>query len=321
MSAAVIAGAMWSLSMVLLLTARRRRSQRILVAASLIAAAQTLNVDDVYFAADALMGSQNWMMLPANLLQVCGVAVLSTAIQGSVGAASSANRRWTYGLLALTACVMVGSFACISTTTTTGSFMREYGAQPAAAVFNGVEMAFIGGVLGHAGWALVRFLPAVSDRMFAVGIWLLILGSVAAVGFACAAVVMDIAHVVGDVRTMDLGRRLYGSLMTASVLLLCGGFSVMPLARRSEGWRRSRRVNRLMAGIEHVWERVTPSDVQRRQGFEYWSSEMRLHRQVIEIEDALLASPGEHVLSRRESCLMRSAQGWLARLAQLEVGR
>ncbi|OII39300.1 hypothetical protein [Plantibacter sp. MMLR14_011] len=321
MSAAIIAGAMWSLSIVLLITARRRRSQRILVAASLIAAAQTLNVDDVYFAADAVMGSQNWMMLPANLLQVCGVAVLSTAIQGSVGAASSANRRWTYGLLALTACVMVGSFGCTSTTTTTGSFMREYGAQPAAAVFNGVEMAFIGGVLGHAGWVLVRFIPAVSDRMFALGIWLLILGSVSAVGFTSAAVVMDIAHVVGDVRTMDLGRRLYGSLMTASVLLLCGGFSVLPLARRSEGWRRSRRVNRLMAGVERVWKRVTPSDVQRRQEFDYWSSEMRLHRQVIEIEDALLASPGEHVLSRRESCLMRSAQVCLARLAQLELGR
>ncbi|WP_426738249.1 hypothetical protein [Plantibacter sp. 2H11-2] len=321
MSALIIAGAMWTLSVVLLLTARRRRSQRILVASSLIAAAQTLNVDDVYFAADALMGSRNWMMLPANLLQVCGVAVLSTAIQGSVGAASSANRRWTYALLVLTACVMVGSFACISMTTTTGSFMREYGAQPAAAVFNGVEMAYIGAVLGHAGWVLVRFLPTVSDRMFAVGVWLLILGSVFAVGFSAAAVVMDVAHVVEDARTMDVGRRLYGSLMTASVLLLCGGFSLMPLARRSEGWRRIRRVNRLMAGIEQVWERVTPSDVQRRQGFEYWSSEMRLHRQVIEIEDALLASPGEIFLSRRESCLMRSAQAWLARLAQLEVDR
>ncbi|NUJ89172.1 hypothetical protein HOW07_14255 [Plantibacter sp. MCCC 1A11337] len=320
MTALIITGTMWTLVLVLAITARWRTSQRVLVATVLMAVAQTINIDAVYLAVDALLPVANLAMLLGDLVRVVGVAVLVTAIIASTGVPPRRTRVWMYGGSAVAGAVMIVSFAFIKAPAASGSFMITYGDQPAAAVFNAVQMGFIAVVTGISGWHLARALLVIGDRWFRASLFCLLLGACSAVGFGLTAIFMDVAHILDALQAMYAGSRLYDLLLAAAVLLLCAGFMLLPIARRLAARRRSAQIGGLARDVDAIWRRVVPAETREREGFDHDDPEMLLHRQLIEIEDVLLAKDANAILTTDEQSTVEAAQSCMAALAELEDG-
>jgi hypothetical protein len=321
MTSLIITATMWALTLVLAITARRRTSQRILIATTLMALAQTMNIEAVYLAVDALLPLANLAMLLGDLIRVAGIAVLVTAIVASTGVPHSRTRVWSYGGAAIAGSVMTVSFGFIEAPVATGSFMITYGDQPAAAIFNAAQMGFIALVTGVSGSHLARTLFAIDDRWFRGSLFCLLFGACSAVGFGLTAIFMDIAHLLGDLPAMQAGGRVYDLLLTAAVLLLCLGFMLLPIARRVSARRRSTQVGELARDVDAIWRRIVPVEMREREGFDHDDPEMLLHRQLIEIEDVLLAGDAHAVLKPDEQATVETAQSRMAALAELEDGR
>ncbi|SMQ66983.1 hypothetical protein SAMN06295909_1391 [Plantibacter sp. VKM Ac-1784] len=317
MTALIIAGTMWTLMLVLAITARRRTSQRSLVATVLMAVAQTMNIDAVYLAVDALLPIANLTMLLGDVVRVAGVAVLVTAIGASTGVPHSRTRVSTYGGAATAGVAMIVSFIFIDAPLATGSFMITYGDQFAAAVFNAAQMGFIAIFTGISSWHIARTLLVIDDKWFRGSLLCLLLGAYSAVGFGLAAIFMDVAHLIGAIPAMQAGGRVYDLLLTTAVLLLCVGFMLLPIARRLSACRRSAHVGELARDVDAIWRRIVPAETREREGFDHDDPEMLLHRQLIEIEDALLAENARTVLASEEQATVEAAQSWMAALAEL----
>lgn len=312
MTQLLVAALMWVLVASLLIIRRKRADRSVTYAALTIAIAMTLNVDAVYETVDPLLGGGNIATLAADALLMVGLFFLGRGVMHTsehrprlVGAALS-----TPVLLVSLAAITV-AFCFIDRGTTTTRFMVDLGAQPATAIYSIINFAYCGGVITtmlvlaarqYRNSSGVQRLPAA----------LLVLGSASGVALCLAVIVMDIAHVTGQLDLMRTIQPLYAPLSLLTFAFLCAGFTAQPVVRRAQQHTRHRRTTALARELEPLWERATRA----RPGLSHVEPhaandddpEARLHRTIVEIRDAMIDGRVTFTVTDRERALLDAAE-------------
>lgn len=302
----IVATFMWVLTVVLTITARRRRSQRILIASLLIACASTLNVDELYLLLDGFAGERNLVTLIAELLQMTGIYFLSAAIVGAVLESDVRHRFRSLAALVVTLVTITVSFAWIEMEESSTLFMIDYGDQLAAAIYSSVQYVYIIGVLGYTGLVVARHLGSMASLGYQVGFGVVAVGCLAAVLLGLNVIAMNVVHVLGLDEALTALQQIYDPLYVAAMLFLCAGLAIVPVAGMVRASTRRRRAARVLHAVEDIWRRhVTQPSIPIH---EETDPEMRLHRFLVEIEDAQLASAKGVPLSNAERAVLREAE-------------
>ena len=311
----LVATLMWALVASLLIIRRKRADRSITYAALTIAVAMTLNVDAIYTASDPLLGGTNIATLIADALLMTGLFFLGRGVMktgeyrpGLVRVAVSIPMLLV-SLLAITA-----TFLFIERGTTTTRFMSDLGAQPATAAYSIINFVYGGLVIATMLiLAARRYRHSSGIQRLPTG--LLTLGSVFGVALCLAVIVMDIAHVTGRLDIMRAVQPSYPPLSLLTFLFLCAGFAAQPAVRRAQHYLRDKRTTALATQLESLWSRATSVRPGLSQADPLAASaedpEGRLHREIVEIRDAMIDPRVGFDTSRTEHALLERAESHL----------
>lgn len=288
----LVATLMWALVASLLIFRRKRADRSITYAAITIGIAMSLNVDVIYATADALLGGTNIATLIADALLMTGLFFLGRGVMRT-GEYRPRLVRAVVSMPVLVASLLAitAAFLFIDRGTTTTQFMSDLGEEPAAAAYSIINFAY--------SLVVVAAMLALAARQFrhSAGIQrlpaaLLTLGSAFGVALCVAVIVMDIAHVTGQLDLMRAVQPAYGPLSLLTFLFLCSGFAVQPAVRRAQHCLRGKRTAALAADLEPLWHRATSVRPGLSQADPLATSaedpEGRLHREIVEIRDAMI---------------------------------
>lgn len=308
----LVSALMWTLLASLLILRRGRDERSITYAALTIAVAMTLNIDPVYETLDSLAGGTNLVTLAADLALMVGIFFLGRAVSRASDHQSRAVqfvlRRSTLAIAFV--CAIIAYFL-IDRGTTTTNFMLEFGAQPAAAAYSMIHFVYYGSVV--AAMAVlsarqvrvnegVQRLPSVS----------LLLGSTLGVMLAAVIITMDLAHVTGNVDLLAAVSVAYGPLNLLTFFFLCLGFASQPAARTVQAHSRERKTRMLVRELEPLWGAATavrPGISQNEAAaFHADEPETLLHRQLVEIRDAMIDTRVSFELNEAERELVERAE-------------
>lgn len=295
----IAAALMWGLVLCVLPGVRRRADHSIFVAAVTIAAALTLNVDQVYSTGDAFLGGRNVLDLLANIFMVVGIYFLSMAILRAADPHDLPSSHDARGLVVL-GLVVIGLIACFSMIEAPYSstkFMMEFGDQWSAAVYSDIQFAYIGVVVGVTGYTCFRFRGDMSKPYFRLAFTLIGVGCFLAVVVVLAVLGMNVLHLQGDVAGMGALAVVYDGAFIGAMAFLCVGLALPPMARRFWRLRDSKTESSLVSGLTEVWEKTTESRRELRLvspgilADRQHSARWRLHRLLVEVRDAILIDP------------------------------
>ena len=306
---------MWLLVASLLIFRRGRADHSITYSAATIAVAMTLNIDTVYGWADPMLGGTNIVTLLADLALMIGIFFLG---RGVAKASEYAPRAIKVVLgrtvLAIALAGVVAAFALIDRGETTTTFMLDYGAQPAAAAYSIIQYAYDGAIVTTMAVVATRQIGGSTGaaRLPAVS---LLIGSVIGCVLAVVIIVMDVAHLTGNLMLMSTLGVFYGPLFLLTFVFLCVGLAGQPAIRWARARARTVNTRTLVARVTPIWERanaVRPGMSQQQGGgFPGEDAEAQLHRQVVEIRDAVIDPRVTFELSAPERELLDGAEAHL----------
>jgi hypothetical protein len=319
-SAAVI----WCLALCLLPDLKRRKDKSILVAAVTIATALTLNVDRIYTAGDHILGNRNLLDLIANTFMVVGIYFLSRAILRAADASETVatNNRAGLSVLGTVVVALIVSFSLVDAPQTSTAFMRDFGGQWPAAVYSGVQFLYIGVVVAITGFTCFRFRGEMASPYFRVAFMLIGVGCALAVVLVLAVLGMDVLHLTGQLDAMSRLSYIYDAALVGAMVFLCVGLALPPVARRLEQRWDARAAAVLVERLSGPWDRITSERSEVRleshAAIDHQDApKRRLHRMLVEIQDALFVDPHlARLLSQSDLDVLREAEQHLgARLA------
>ncbi|MFX1821801.1 hypothetical protein PV768_18640 [Pseudarthrobacter sp. CC4] len=318
---AVAASVIWGLVLCLLPGARTRKDHCILVAAVAIATALSLNIDAIYRAGDQAIGGRNLLDLCANILMVVGIYFLSQAILRAAELNDAPVRRDRRGLLFLgvVSAGLVLAFLFIEAPVSSTRFMLDYGDQPAAALYSAVQFVYIGVVVSVTGYVCFRFRRRMAASYFRVAFTLIGVGCSLALVVVVAVLGMDVAHLLGDLSTMEKLAAVYDASFVGAMVFLCAGLALPPVARRVARRTQLKTQAWLLDGLTSTWEKATaarrderlaaPAEVIERDD----AGTRRLHRMLVEIQDSLLMNPdAAKLLDEADFKALTQAEDYLA---------
>ena len=192
-----------------------------------------------------------------------------------------------------------------------GEVGEGLGAQPVAAIYSIISFTYCGIVL--TAMLVLAIRQCASDtgipRLPAA---LLALGSACGIALCIAVLIMDIAHIVGALDVMKSVAVTYSPLTVLTFAFLCMGFAGQPAVRFFK--RRLRRVKTdvLIAQLEPIWFQA----LRKHPGLSgalpetsrFVDPEARLHRQIVEIRDAMLDPAARLDVSEAEVGLLQRAE-------------
>ena len=308
----LVAILMWVLVGSLLILRRGRPDRNITYASVTIATAMTLNVDAIYLAVDRVLGGTNIATLVSDVLLMIGLFFL-----GRAAMKAGEYRPWLVRaavgrpalLLAVAANVVV--FFFIDRGTSTTDFMLDLGDQPAAAIYSMLGFMYCGIVLAAMlALAVRRFRAGVGIQRVPAG--LLVIGSVLGLVLCLDVLTMDVAHVGGQLDLMRALGLAYGPLSLFTFLFLCAGFSGQPIVRMLRDRARREETMRISADLEPLWRRATTMrpglSSTDALGDSFDDPEVRLHREVVEIRDAMIDPRVSFTISAREQESLERAE-------------
>ncbi|MGO4145753.1 MAB_1171c family putative transporter [Paenarthrobacter sp. YAF11_1] len=316
----VAAALIWLLVVCLLPGMRRRRDHSVLTAAITISVALTLNIESVYKGIDSLAGGRNFVDLLANVSMVVGIYFLSRAIIRAANPDDTVVKRDNAGIILL-AVVIVGLAASFSAIVTQGSstrFMVDYGDQWSAALYSSIQFVYIGYVVSVTGVTCFRFRGDMLRPYFRTAFTCIGVGCVFAVLLVILVLVMDILHLQGRLDAMRSVSPFYDAAVVAAMTFLCIGLAIPPVARRVLRHRESVTEDELVGSLTKIWEKTTKKrqDVRLVRDTEMSSQQdraQRLHRMLVEVQDALLVEPGlGGSLDIHDLNVMNAAENYLA---------
>jgi hypothetical protein len=317
----IAAAVIWGLVLCLLPGVRSRSDQSIVVAAVTIATSLTLNIDSVYVVGDALLGGRNVLDLSSNMLMVVGIYFLSRAILRAADPSELPTLPDRFGLaiLGLVVVCLIVSFSFIDAPQSSTSFMAVYGGQWSAAIYSAVQFVYIGVVVGVTGYTCFRFRGYMNRPYFRIAFTLIGVGCALAVVLVLAVLGMDIFHLLGDLHSMRALSVVYDGAVLGAMIFLCAGLALPPVARRVTRRSEATAESVLLNGLTPIWEKTTGTRTELRlesgvnladQGD---SARWRLHRMLVETQDALLVDPPlAKLLSSREVRVLEQAEEHLA---------
>ncbi|MEJ1092939.1 MAB_1171c family putative transporter [Microbacterium istanbulense] len=308
----LVATLMWALVASLLVFRRKRADRSVTYAAIAIAIAMTLNVDAIYTAIDPLLGETNIATLVADALLMTGLFFLGRGVMHTGHYRPQLVRvAVSLPILLVSLAAITVAFFFIDHGETTTRFMADLGDQLATAVYSIINFVYCGVVIAtmmvlatrqHRSSTGIQRLPAA----------LLTLGSAFGVALCLAVIVMDIAHVTGQLDLMYAVQPAYGPLSLLTFGFLCAGFTAQPVVRLAQHHARRRRTAALAAGLEPVWERATrvrPGLSQAEPlAAQADDPDGRLHRKIVEIRDAMIDGRVTFTISDDERALLQAAE-------------
>ena len=312
MTAIIVAAAMWLLAASLLILRRGRAERNITYAALTIAVAMTLNTDPVYWPLDRLAGGDNLVTLVADVALMIGVFFLGRGVMKASERQPKAVRL-ALGRVALVTAILgaVVAFTLIDLGGTTTNFMLELGDQPAAAVYSMIQFVYYGIVLAAMAVLAARQFRN-SEGIQVLPPASLFTGSVLGVGLSVVVIAMDIAHVADDLVLMSKIAVTYEPLRLLAFLFLCVGFAGQPAARTLQARSRERRTRKLVDDLRPIWAEATrarPGISQNQQvAITADEPDTVLHRQVVEIRDAMIDTRVNFAVSEPERELIERAE-------------
>lgn len=290
---------MVTLTLIVMATRRPGKDTSMLWASGLISISLVLNINSAYVFTDHLLGQRNYTDLGANLLLLVGVYFLARAIHRAASpltADRSSPRVLGKSGVVVATTLTFFFFICIEAPVTSTSFMRDFGSQPAAALYSAIQYAYIGSVMATAGWTCLRFRKSWSTGVYAFAFALVGLGCTSAVLLVLQVLVLDALHVMGQLEVMSQLGGVYAMLNFTTFALLCMGLAIPPVGRRVLSILVSARTSKVLKDLRPVWAKAVVGNSQvtldlhvvpkqdLRQGRE-------LHRMVVEIQDSLARDP------------------------------
>lgn len=316
----VAAVLIWLLVVCLLPGLRRRRDHSVLTAAITISVALTLNIDQVYGVIDSVLGGRNFVDLLANVSMVIGIYFLSRAIIRAATPEEAVERGDRVDIIILAAVIvgLAASFSAIVTQSSSTRFMVDYGDQWSAALYSSIQFGYIGYVVSVTGFTCFRFRGDMLRPYFRTAFTCIGVGCSFAVLLVSLVLVMDILHLLGRLDAMRAVSPIYDAAVVAAMAFLCVGLAIPPLARRVLGHRDSVTEEELVSGLTKIWDKTTKQrqDVRLVRDTEMISQvdrAQRLHRMLVEVQDALLVEPGlGSSLDIHDLNVLNAAENYLA---------
>lgn len=303
---------MWILLISLLVLRRGREERTITYATLTIAVSMTLNIDPVYEVLDSALGGVNLVTLIADLALMIGVFFLGRGVMK----ASDRQPRVVQLALGRTALAValvfsIVAFIFIDQRGTTTTFMLDLGDQPAAAAYSMIHFTYYGIVLAAMA-ALAAQRIRVSRGSQRLPPTSLLLGSLFGLALCAVVITMDVAHAVGNLELMAAVSFAYGPLYLCTFFFLCLGFASQPVLRSLQTRSRAQTTRALILELEPAWGRATtvrPGISQSADAaFRSSEPEAMLHREIVEIRDALIDSRVAFDLSEGERELVDRAE-------------
>jgi hypothetical protein len=140
----------------------------------------------------------------------------------------------------------------------------------------------------------------------------LVVGAILGVALCLVVLIMDVAHLVGRVDVMSAVSIAYAPLYLLTFLFLCVGLAGQPTLRFLRARRRATHTRSLINELSPAWRAATivrpglsQSDAVpvRTEGLE-----AQLHRQVVEIRDAMIDPRVSFSLSANDRLVLESAE-------------
>lgn len=316
----VAAVLIWLLVVCLLPGTWRRRDHSVLTAAITISVALTLNIDQVYLGVDSALGGRNFVDLVANVSMVAGIYFLSRAIIRAATPDEKVETRDTAGMIILAVVItgLAASFSSIGTQGSSTRFMVDFGDQWPAALYSSIQFVYIGYVVSVTGATCFRFHGDMMRPYFRTAFTCIGIGCTFAVLLVLLVLVMNILHLQGHLNAMRAVSPIYDAAVLAAMFFLCLGLAIPPVARRVLRHGESVIEEELISGLTKIWDKTTKKrqDVRLAQDTKMISQQdraIRLHRMLVEVQDALLVEPGlGSSLDIHDLNVLNAAENYLA---------
>lgn len=286
MIVAVVQAVLLIAGTIALFVLQRGQDRTLAVTFLLFAATIVTNVDPLYRWLDPLLGGFNVVTVVSDCLMVAGTSTLLWGVAKAVGAARPWLRNAIVVSFAAVVIVVVVAFTVLDKPATTTTFMLDAGSHPAATVYSIAQTVYLGVALGATGFICVLRLREARTTTDLVGLWVLVLGGVLGVVRMVVVVVMDLAHVLGDLdRTRSLALP-YDVTTPGAVICVSTGMLLLVIGHRVSRRRRSRRVDAALRRLAPLHERIGADNAYPLTD----DPATRLSRAIVEVNDGLRRS-------------------------------
>lgn len=290
---------------VALFVLQRGQDRTLAVTFLLFCATIVTNVDPLYRWLDPLFGGFNVVTVVSDCLMIAGTSTLLWGVAKAVGAAGPWLRTAIIVSCAVVGVVIVTAFTVLDKPPTTTTFMLDAGDHPSAAVYSIAQTVYLGLALGATGVICVLHLREARVRTDLVGLWVLVVGGAFGVVRMVVVVVMDLAHVLGDLSLLRVLSLPYDVLTPGAVVFVATGMLLLVIGHRVAQARRSRHVERAIAALAPLHARLGSDN-------EYPATDdpaTRLSRLIVEVNDGVRSTRAS--LSDRERAVLAHAESAL----------
>ncbi|QSB22687.1 hypothetical protein [Curtobacterium sp. 24E2] len=305
MIVAVVQAVLLIAGTIALFVLQRGQDRTLAVTFLLFAGTIVTNVDPLYRWLDPLLGGSNVVTVVSDCLMVAGTSTLLWGVAKAVGAARPWLRNTIVVSCAAVVVVVVVAFAVLDKPATTTTFMLDAGSHPAATVYSIAQTVYLGVALGATGLICVLRLREARTTTDLVGLWVLVLGGVLGAVRMVVVVVMDLAHVLGDLDRMRALALPYDVTTPGAVICVSTGMLLLVVGHRVSRRRRTRQVDAALRRLAPLHARIGADNA-------YPSTDdpaTRLSRAIVEVNDGLrrtrtpLTDAERAVLAEAESAL------------------
>ncbi|OII16133.1 MULTISPECIES: hypothetical protein [unclassified Curtobacterium] len=290
---------------VTLFVLQRGQDRTLAVTFLLFAATIVTNVDPLYRWLDPLFGGFNVVTVVSDCLMVAGTSTLLWGVAKAVGAARPWLRNAIVVTCAVVVVVVIVAFTVLDKPATTTTFMLDAGSHPAATVYSIAQTVYLGVALGATGLICVLHLREARTTTDLVGLWVLVLGGVLGVVRMVVVVVMDLAHVLGDIGLTRALALPYDVTTPGAVICVSSGMLLLVIGHQVSRRRRSRRVETALRALTPLHARIGTDNAYPDSG----DPATRLSRLIVEINDG--ARRARQSLSESEQRALADAEAAL----------
>ncbi|GAA3337389.1 hypothetical protein GCM10017714_04200 [Curtobacterium pusillum] len=266
---------------VTLFVLQRGQDRTLAVTFLLFAATIITNVDPLYLWLDPLFGGFNVVTVVSDCLMVAGTSTLLWGVAKAVGAARPWLRNAIVVTCAVVVVVVVVAFAVLDKPATTTTFMLDAGHHPAATVYSIAQTVYLGVALGATGLLCTLHLGEARTTTDLVGLWVLVLGGALGVVRMVVVVVMDLAHVFGELGLTNALTLPYDVTTPGAVICVSSGMLLLVIGHQVSRRRRSHRVEVALRRLEPLHRRIGVDNGYPDSG----DPATRLSRLIVEIND------------------------------------
>ncbi len=294
----------------------RNGRDTVFLAALFAAVASVLMSPGVYSVLDRLLGGTNIVKLALNSSMIVGLWYLRRAVLEAITRADTRRALIRTLPLAATLILQLLFFALTGPTTSTPDSWATYHQRLPAALFSAMLVTFVGWVCCGVAAACFRYIPRMR-RSFKLGFTMVgigcLVGMLVVVRFTIGLLSVPVPALLAVPVPSDAVVRL---LEMVTIVLVGAGLTVPALAGRTERKRQGRWEADTLAGVEPIRDRVLQNVGTQRllERDPSAPARERLHRMIVEVWDAELASGGTLTSQERSFLLAAEKQLDLNRL-------